>query len=383
MLVFGAGWGSHAPSATLKQLVRAGDLNFDRVTDLSDWSLFYQAWTVVGMPALHLQAVLNPIVGDFDRSGVVNSSDYNLWKSSFGSNSELAADGNGSGTIDAADYSVWRDHLGDMIPPAFDNLVLTIDPSTGEGRITNYTVAPISLTGYSIVSTEGSLLPANGSWNSLQDQLMAGWQEASPTSFALSELTTSGALVLQPFASFELGQLFNASTAHDGVSLEFVVTTSSAAEIGDVTFAAIVGQGQGPSSSIDLKDSNIQSADAVATNVFATASTPHLNCDPLAETPPTQLVDWLRRFLSRRPQGAMRVGYRASAYELLLTDSNPHSQQVATRPSALDLAIDTAVEELANDDLRKMDFAESFQCVSDGHDLLSNSASVALRVAGG
>jgi hypothetical protein len=51
------------------------------------------------------------VAGDYNSNGVVESSDYNLWRSSFGSSSYLYADGDGNGLVDAADYIVWRKNL--------------------------------------------------------------------------------------------------------------------------------------------------------------------------------------------------------------------------------------------------------------------------------
>jgi hypothetical protein len=53
--------------------------------------------------------------GDYDRNGIVNAADYDLWRQSFGQlvvPPGTGADGSGNGTIDAADYVVWRDRRG-------------------------------------------------------------------------------------------------------------------------------------------------------------------------------------------------------------------------------------------------------------------------------
>jgi hypothetical protein len=50
--------------------------------------------------------------GDFRDDEIVDEADYELWKMTFGSMSDLRADGNGDGTVNAADYTIWRNNLG-------------------------------------------------------------------------------------------------------------------------------------------------------------------------------------------------------------------------------------------------------------------------------
>ncbi len=56
---------------------------------------------------------------DFDGSGLVDATDYGIWKTNFGATgaSKTQGDANGDGFVNAADYTVWRDTLGQTSQP--------------------------------------------------------------------------------------------------------------------------------------------------------------------------------------------------------------------------------------------------------------------------
>ena len=73
---------------------------FVRVTGASDSVQLYQ---------LQLWATTNPLLGDYNQNGVVDATDYAIWRKSLGrTGTNLAADGDGNGQVDSDDYTIWR-----------------------------------------------------------------------------------------------------------------------------------------------------------------------------------------------------------------------------------------------------------------------------------
>ncbi len=77
---------------------------------------------VIGGPVtdLHLQIGDNGmnheslVPGDYDYNGVVDMDDFTEVENSFGSTTDLWADGNDNGIVDAADFTIWQDNLGSV-----------------------------------------------------------------------------------------------------------------------------------------------------------------------------------------------------------------------------------------------------------------------------
>jgi hypothetical protein len=115
-----------------------------------------------------------------------------------------------------------------------NNLTLNVDPATGQAALKNDSPFTINVDGYSVYSDSGSLIPAT--WNSLDDQNVAGWEEASPTASALAELKADGMLTLQPGTGFGLGSLFKTTGATQDLRLEFLQTGMNNPSIGAVVY---------------------------------------------------------------------------------------------------------------------------------------------------
>lgn len=71
-----------------------------------------QARVLLDELAFGFQAIA---LGDYNYDGAINQQDFALWAASYGSTTQLDADGNGDGVINAADYTVWRDAVGEAV----------------------------------------------------------------------------------------------------------------------------------------------------------------------------------------------------------------------------------------------------------------------------
>lgn len=110
-----------------------------------------------GIQLVRQSVIVDPLLGDYDGSGVVDNLDRQVWRDSYGSTTNLAADGNNDGRIDAADYSVWRDNLGASLLQA-----VVVDHES----ITNEPVATATSTAVS-ASNVSTLIVAEEGWLAL------------------------------------------------------------------------------------------------------------------------------------------------------------------------------------------------------------------------
>lgn len=101
--------------------------------------------------ALEPRHMMAYLAGDFDLNGVVNNSDYSVWRAEFGAEIESPADGNDDGAVDAADYILWRNNVGKTladVPPDAPRLVNA--RAVGATNIEVAWQAAVNTTSYSV-----------------------------------------------------------------------------------------------------------------------------------------------------------------------------------------------------------------------------------------
>lgn len=114
-----------------------------------------------------------------------------------------------------------------------NDLVLIVDPSSGEAQLRNTSNASLSLDGYKISSESGAL--TTGGWTSLETQASADWFEAEESSMTLAELLPEGDEVLGANQGYNLGALFSTSGEQDLV-VEYLQDGANVLQAGQVLY---------------------------------------------------------------------------------------------------------------------------------------------------
>lgn len=95
-----------------------------------------------------------------------------------------------------------------------NNLVLLVDPATGDARMENQSPLTVNIQNYRITSAAESLLDT---WDSLEDQGAAGgdWEEANTSAGQLAELKFASSTTMSQGSGFNFSGLFNVGSTED------------------------------------------------------------------------------------------------------------------------------------------------------------------------
>ena len=124
-----------------------------------------------------------------------------------------------------------------------NNLVLIVDPNSGEAQVRNTSPFSVDIDGYTVQSDSGSLSLAG--WDSLEAQAAFGdsWDEANPDldGTRLSELRQTGVTTLSPnsVGLFDLGSPFDHVSGEQDLLFQFTLMGESVARDGVVLYQAI------------------------------------------------------------------------------------------------------------------------------------------------
>ncbi len=149
-----------------------------------------------------------------------------------------------------------------------NNVVLTVDPATGAASIQNESAYfDTAIDGYTITSAAGRLVTTDASWNSLQDQGLAGWDEADNSSaFRITEFNPLDVTQLNGGGTMlNLGTPFDVANglALDDLGFEFLMAGGNSLQ-GIIVFSSggLAGDfdGNGILDAADIDDLTMQSA---------------------------------------------------------------------------------------------------------------------------
>ena len=105
---------------------------------------------------LNATGTSEPLTGDFNGDGIVDLSDYTVWRNHLGATgSNLAADSDANGVVDQADYLAWKTNFGATAPSAMQTSSTQV-PEPGTAVLILMSALATSTT---LKTSAGSFLP--------------------------------------------------------------------------------------------------------------------------------------------------------------------------------------------------------------------------------
>ena len=124
--IFGPPVNVALPSTTLQALQFTGANNALSTTNLAQYAVTVGAATFVNNAGTSFIVTTPPpppevLLGDYNDDLVVDALDYTVWQNNFGTNFDLAGNGDEDGAsanfVDEADFDLWKLHYGDVPDP--------------------------------------------------------------------------------------------------------------------------------------------------------------------------------------------------------------------------------------------------------------------------
>ena len=168
-----------------------------------------------------------------------------------------------------------------------NDLVLSIDPDTGAGSLSNASslIDPFDVTGISVLSASGSLTSAN--FTGIGEE---GWENANPQDTAVTEVNLTGSKVFGTGSSADIGNLFTVGGEQDLV-FQFS-TADNALRTGTVVYGIVPDPPACDPNTMGDIDGNgvVEFADFLTLSAnFGDAATDHttgdVNCNGVVDFP--------------------------------------------------------------------------------------------------
>jgi subtilisin-like proprotein convertase family protein len=211
--------------------------------------------------------------GDYNRDGLVDNSDYIIWRRALGSTVPNfdGADGSGNGIVDQADFDVWRANFGRTLPPP-----------PGSGSL----VAQGSTTSATPEQANGATTEASMPATAVETNVVGVREVVSPVLAEVnavastSQTTSAGNAVSLVFAP----AFGSVSIDHDAVVVEREAASASTSDLGLLAWLAASSSADGDDAAFDSLADHSGSADGDDSDSVESAFDEFEGCALLAAT---------------------------------------------------------------------------------------------------